>query len=362
MRILFVGYLNEGQTSRMRMEVLRDLGHEVYPLNVQGAWATASWLSRHVQQRLELGPVISAFNARLQEVANTFHPELLWAEKQEHVRASTLASLRLSGVRLLHYTPDPYFSLSWKRTRTMDKAMGMFDYLVTSKRYELKAYESLGKQVVYVPLGFDEKSHRPLSPGNSTAAERFSSDISFLGGWEPRREKLLTAIAGLGGRLKIWGQAWSHLIDGAWGIRRAYRLRILAGEDPYTLRRNEALAPSICGEEVYGSEYAWALSGASIGVGFLRHVCPDQHTTRTFEIPACGSMLLADRTDEHAEFFQEGSEAEFFASPEELVDKARFYLGNDSALRRVAKQGYERCFTSGYSYHHRVAEVLAQLT
>ena len=57
---------------------------------------------------------------------------------------------------------------------------------------------------------------------------------------------------------------------------------------------------------MYADDYARALTGSQIGLGFLRKVCPDQHTTRTFEIPACGSMLLADRTDEHRGFFQEG--------------------------------------------------------
>ena len=72
---------------------------------------------------------------------------------------------------------------------------------------------------------------------------------------------------------------------------------------------------------MYADDYARALTGTKIGLGLLRQVCPDQHTTRTFEIPACGSLLLADRTAEHQEFFHEGQEAEFFASTEELLNK-----------------------------------------
>jgi spore maturation protein CgeB len=112
---------------------------------------------------------------------------------------------------------------------------------------------------------------------------------------------------------------------------------------------------------VYGDDYARALTGAKIGIGFLRMVCPDQHTTRSFEIPACGSMLLADRTEEHQAFFEEGREAEFFGSPEELLDKVSFYSENEASRARIARAGRERCVTSHYDYVHRVQAVLNEI-
>jgi spore maturation protein CgeB len=93
----------------------------------------------------------------------------------------------------------------------------------------------------------------------------------------------------------------------------------------------------------------------------LRKVCPDQHTTRTFEIPACGSLLLADRTEEHQEFFEEGQEAEFFESCEELLEKVRFYGSNESARKRVADRGYKRCQEGGYAYVCRLRDALNAL-
>jgi spore maturation protein CgeB len=360
-KILFVGHLNVGQTSLMRMVSLRELGHDVAGFNVQSLWDDAGWLSRRIQQRANRGPSISRLNASVIAAAREFKPELVWAEKQEHLEPETLAELRRNGARLLHFTPDPYFTLSWKRTKLMDECMPMFDYLVTSKRYELDEYRSLGPQVVYMPLGFSYHVHRPLNPSSHERAKQFESDIGFVGGWEPRREELLTRLATTGNRVRIWGYAWDHLADGRWSPRRAYRLKLLAGDEPFSIRRNGILAPAVAGGEVYADEYAWSLSGARIGVGFLRTICPDQHTTRTFEIPACGSMLLADRTEEHREFFEEGREAEFFSDSDELLDKARYYLSHETERARVALRGYTRSVTSGYSYDDRVAVVLSEL-
>jgi spore maturation protein CgeB len=236
----------------------------------------------------------------------------------------------------------------------MDEALGGFDILFYCKRYEEADYAAIGKPLVYMPLGYCDEVHRPLA----STDPRWACEVGFLGGWEPRRERLLHEVAAATPDLKIWGGYWDFLEDGRWALRRQLILDQLAGGDRYCFHRDPLVAGAWQGGEVYADDYARALTGAKIGLGFLRKVCPDQHTTRTFEIPACGSMLLADRTEEHQAFFEEGKEAEFFDSAEELVDKVQFYAANESARSAMAFRGRERCVAGHYAYVHRMAEAL----
>lgn len=362
MKILFVGGLVEGQTSRMRMLELRQLGHTVHTVDAFDRWNQADPFTRRYQQWRCSGSIVDELNKEVADAANEFRPDLLWAEKQEFLRAETLAEVKKRGAKLLHYTPDPYFTLTWKRTRLMDEALRCFDYLVTAKAYELGEYSRLPAKTIYSPLAFSEQAHRPKTPANEVDFRLYDSDVSFLGGWEPRRERLLAKIADTGEvGLKIWGYGWDHLADGKWTPRRAFAMRRNAGGDRYSITRNSKLAAAVQGNEVYGDAYAWAISAAKISLGLLRRVCPDQHTTRSFEIPACGSMMLADRTREHEELFVEGREAEFFSSDGEMLEKIAYYLDHEPERRAVAKGGYDRCFSGGYSYRERVIQILDEI-
>jgi spore maturation protein CgeB len=357
MKILFLGEIGPGQTSLMRMRAFARLGHEVRGVHTIEPWKRVGWLARQVGKRLQTGPVVDQINREVLDAARDFQPDLIWAEKQEYLRTDTLEALRKLGARLVHFTPDPYFSLDWKRTRLMDAAMGAFDVLVYCKSYERADYEQLGKPLVYMPLGYCDEVHRPLPSDDP----QWASVFGFLGGWEPRRERLLHELAAAELNLKIWGGYWDFLADGRWTLRRSIILKQLAGGDAFQFHRDGLLAAAHQGGEVYGDDYARALTGAKIGVGFLRIVCPDQHTTRTFEIPACGSMLLADRTDEHRSFFEEGREADFFSTTEELVDKARFYASNERERATVAAAGRQRSIDSRYAYIHRLSDALSGL-
>jgi spore maturation protein CgeB len=341
----------------MRMRALERLGHSTFGVHTSELWKRAAWATRQLQRHTYRGSVVDEINATILRAAREFKPAVVWADKQEFLRAETIQDLRRLDAKTVHFTPDPYFSLDWKRTRLMDEAMKAFDALVYCKSYERAQYESLEKPVVYMPLGYCDEVHRPLVSEDA----RWKCTVGFLGGWEPRREHLLHAVTAAGINLKIWGGYWEFLRDGKWTPRRHIILRQLAGKEEFRFHRDESLSRAHQGGEVYADDYARALTGSSIGLGFLRKVCPDQHTTRTFEIPACGSMLLADRTEEHQQFFEEGKEAEFFASSEELIDKVKFYRCNESARKRVSEGGYRRCKEGGYAYVCRLRGALRGL-
>jgi spore maturation protein CgeB len=357
MKILFLGEIGSGQTSQMRMRAFERLGHELRGVHTIEPWQQALWLQRQVQRRLGRGSVVKEINRRVLQAARAFRPDLVWAEKQEYLSLETIEALRSLGARLVHFTPDPYFYLDWKRTATMDAAIGAFDVLVYCKAYERGDYEAFGKQLIYMPLGFCDEVHRPLPSDDP----RWACAVGFLGGWEPRRARMLHSLAANEVDLKIWGSAWDFMRDGRWTLRRYMVLKQLAGDEPFRISRDPLVAAALQGGEVYADDYARALSNARIGAGFLRTVCPDQHTTRTFEIPACGSMLLADRTEEHLELFTEGKEAEYFGSQEELVDKVKFYSSDEAARSAIAAAGLLRCETGRYAYIHRLADVLARI-
>lgn len=355
-RILFLGELARGQTSLMRSRAFERLGHSVRGVDTGRLWRAATWLSRLAQRSIGVGPIISELNHAVLKAAHDFHPDLIWAEKQEHLSCETIEALKKNSM-LVHFTPDPYFSVTWKRTRLMDKAIRSFDALVYCKCYERREYEAAGPRAIYMPLGYCDEVHRPIPSGEG----RWSCSVGFLGGWEPRREHLLHAIASRNIAVKIWGAYWEFLRDGRWNLRRHLILRQLAGNECFRIHRDPFLAAAFQGGEVYAEDYARALTGSRIGIGFLRTVCPDQHTTRTFEIPACGSMLLADRSNEHEDFFEEGKEADYFSSTDELVDKAEFYSRNEAARERIAWAGRRRCEASKYAYIHRLSAVLEAL-
>jgi spore maturation protein CgeB len=362
MRILFVGYLGRGQTSGMRCEGLRRLGHEVEAVDAGSVWSGASYLSRQLGQATQKSSRIDEFNAEVLRAATRFRPELVWAEKQEYLLASTVEQLQALGALVLHYNPDPYFSLEWKRTRLADECLKLYDILVVTKRYELQNYrEYCHGRIIYSPLGYDPVGHAPPSEAVTVR------DVAFVGGWEPRRERLLASAARASDSVTVWGYGWGIAQGSRANPLRALRLgRLTPGHRFYLGDRATELAHAIgrgesANGEIYENEYAKAIAGSRVSLGFVREICPDQHTTRTFEIPAIGGFMLADRTDEHLEFFEEGKEAEFFGSDAEYGEKLKYYLSHDEERDRIAKAGHQRCMTSGYSYDDRMKQVLSEL-
>jgi len=77
---------------------------------------------------------------------------------------------------------------------------------------------------------------------------------------------------------------------------------------------------------------------------------------RLFDLPANGVMQISDGGEYLNEFFKVGEEIETYETTEELIDKIKYYLKNESARERIAKAGYNRVLCD-HKIHKKFTEV-----
>lgn len=324
----------------MRFRHLKLLGHDAFGINMEHVCKHSAVEATFARLAWKLGwPLdLEHLNTRVSAVMASQKPDLIWVDKGIRVSACTLNNLKVEhpDCRLVHYNPDDPFGHGgrggWRR---FIKTIPLYDVHFVPRKVNIEEYRAHGAKQVYfnVPTrGYDPAVHRPYSRSDAVVSA-FLTDIGFLGGFERERAESLLAL----------GQAGLDVLLMHDWPERCWHPRFQRA--PFDVR---------------GVQYAKALSAFKIGLGFLRKVNRDQHTSRSIEITACGTFLLAERTDEHQSLFEEGKEAEFFSSNDELVDKARFYLEHDSLREKIAAAGRARCINGGYDYGSRMALMLKQ--
>src|SRR5262249_5387368 len=168
-----------------------------------------------------------------------------------------------------------------------------YDLVVTTKRSNVGLLAAAGaRRVCLSGNAFDPTLHRPVTLDDPERAA-LAADVSFIGRWEPDRERLLDAIAALQIRLRVRGPGWERV-------------------------KSRLLRPHCEPGAVYGEDYVKAIAAAKVNLGLLSVVAGDAITQRSIEIPACGAFMLAERTGEHRLHFVDGEEAVFFDRSDDL--------------------------------------------
>ncbi len=336
MRMLYIGWLWDGATGAERMRVLARLGCEIVPFDITPYAKMGSRIEQSILGRTNTGRGVFALNRALSLFARAHHYDAVWIEKGVWIYPEKVAALRYdSRLRLLiHYTPDP--QIVFNRSRHFLSAIPLYDLLVTTKLYEIEAYKTLGaRETLLVLQGYGRKFMATDDTERGDPALR--SEVCFIGRCERHYAGRLKAVSSRLNGLHVWGPRW-----------------------PRYARFHPWAREVIQGDGLWGTRYPLALRSTKIALGLLSKCVPETTTTRTFEIPATGTFMLAERTEDHLSLFEEGKEAEYFASDEELCDKIRFYLANNGARETIARAGQERCIKSGYSDEHQLRRVLEQ--
>jgi spore maturation protein CgeB len=337
-RLLYWGALSWGSTSLARMRALATLVGDCYAINSRELLGEYLYrtLWQRIKYRVAFPPLIKEVSAQLFRECHRYQPDIVWIDQGSVVSRDVLAEMRENGSTLIHYTLDS-LQAPGMLNRVFLRAIPEYDYCVTSKAHEASEYARLGaRQVLLTADGFDPAIHRPVEMSREDG-ERFGCDVAFIGQAMSRRINFLTSLAfQTTATLKVYGRGWPQALQ------------------PCDLN-------GLAGGWVFGHEYALAICGAKIALAMLNESVGDQQTTRCFEIPACGTFMLSQRTPALCELFREDREAAFFESEQELIDKVHFYLAHDAERRRIADAGYVRVQSLRCSWRDRMSDLLHRI-
>lgn len=322
MKLLCVGPIWRGSNAGglfkalARKGALIEVVDEFYYIPLESRSFIPKFLSKLVRSIF-----VKEYNQEILQRYKTFKPDLVLVYKGAFVFPSTIEVIKKDGKPLINFFPDVSFMAHGS---LLPKSLPIYDHVFTTKSFGVKDLKDrLGiSNSTFVPHGFDPEIHRPID--SKLIPEEFFCDISFIGTYSPKKEKLLTHIKESIPELdlKIWGEQWNK-------------------------STSKVIQTSIQGRQILGDLYAAAINGSKINLGFLSEKVTgsssgDLITSRTFHIPASGGFMLHERNHQSLQFYKEDVEAGFFETQEELVEQINRFLRQDDLRNSIKSAGFRR--------------------
>lgn len=326
---------------------LKELGEEVDGFREceffeAGAWPDpiAALLARtaKAQDKFRFGPRMSRMNRALVERVRETRPDVVFVFRGTHLYPETLRRIRQLGCYVVGWNNDDPFGARYPGYFWRHFLGGIvhYDRIYAYRQANVGELVRRGCPRADVLRSFyiRELNH-PVAPGE-IAASPYASDVSFIGHWEDDgRSDVVDRLLDAGDfDFRLWGTLWNR-------ARNAERLRRRFGE----------IRP------LYKADYNLAVASSKICLVFLSTLNNDTYTRRCFEIPAAGTFMLAQHTDDLTSLFAPGREAEYFRDADELLAKIRLYLREAGRRQDIAAAGRRRLLADGHEALDRARRV-----
>ncbi|MCB9246134.1 MAG: glycosyltransferase [Flavobacteriales bacterium] len=317
MRHLHVGPARIGSTTLQRFraiqQILPDWEHELVDTS---KWIdSGNRLERSVTYRFKIGPIVKKINQGIREylLKSQVTYDLIWVDKGIFIERSTTELLRKYSIQLWHFTPDPAFL--FHKSRKFNSSIALYDHVITTKKFEMDFYLNFksADQITLVPQSIDLNWYSNYVPFQSR-----NNSILFVGHFEHNRKLLIVKLLDHSIPVTLIGHRWESFAENSKHPNLEY-----------------------IGKGVYGKEYVDVLNQHKFALGLLSHWIPETHTTRTFEIPACGCVLFTPRTSDTTSYFSE-KQAIFFDNAEEIIEHYNRLIFDPELAEKISSRGHEQ--------------------
>jgi len=335
-KILCIGPFKKPSNAYLRTISFEKLGYGVRRVDISEANNSKNILLK-VFRRIDRPFLRRRLIKQIEIDIKEFSPDLVFIEKGVCFDKNDIAFFKSAlkkNIKIAHLNPDDPFGDFRKGWKKFVSSIPSYDVHFVPKEINREDYKERGaKEVLVYDRSFSPDYHRPIEMSEKENTY-FKSRIGFIGSYAPFREYVIYKLISQGIEVTIWGDGWEK--GKYWNnIKGSFR-----------------------GHSQTGDNYIKAISGMDVALHFIRHENRDLQDSRTFEIPACGTFMLAERTSDHERLFVEDREAVFFDSIETCIEKCKLFLKNDEHRLKIAKAGYNNVIENNYDYKSRSKEMI----
>ncbi len=328
-KILIVGQTLElGRTEEVYGRGFSAIGCEVQHFTWEEAIPnlfSRVWSDR-VAWRLAWQLFAKSANRKLLLAANQFQPDLTLVISPLLLHPHSIQALKQHGLVFVFFTDNPIDAHHTHSNAWVQQGFRLWDAsLIWSQELVQRLLANGVKKATLHPFCSDVQYHFPQRQAQP------DYDVAFIGNWDSsrKREQYLQAIANY--RLGLWGSNYWHT------------------------HCQEPALKGLCQGMCSYTEIPAVLGSAKIGLNLLRPQNEAGHNIRTFEIPATGSLMLSERSQELLNLFAEDREAVYFSSPGELRQKVDYLLQHPDLMNTIATAGYQQALK--HTINERVKEI-----
>lgn len=332
--VFLIGEFGQGRLGLYYARAFQALHWQVVCYDAWAGYARPRLLKRSRVLRRVLRPFLWAVMCR--EVVHQVRRsrvELVIVFKGAFLGLKAVQCLKsAAGVPVVNVYPDSPYD-RWTLRANVVRVLSEFDRIYIWGKHLVPRLRKDGvPRATYLPFGYDPDDYHPRSIPWKTQCGKTHA-VVFIGQRYPKREEWLSALADLD--LGIWGHGW--------------------------LKSSLTAAPRACihKERIHGPEVGAVYSRARVAINVLHDSNMPGHNMRTFEIPACGTVMVTEATDEIEGFFPVGRACLAASNPIGLRQEVERALADPLLANAIADQGLQ--LARVHTYVARVATILADL-
>jgi len=323
MKILLVGPYGTLHREEAIEKGFSELGANVRACKYGDILFNRSIISR-IQFKIGFGPVFKKIEKRVCRAIGEFQPDVIFFRRPLEFNQWALKRLKShTDALFVSYNNDDPFSENYKTPSwyLLRKAIGEFDIHFAFRKRNIAEYYALGAKKVYlwepyfVPwLHLVDKE--PDNNGKIFFAMHAENDSRKEG-----LEKLISNGFDLDVHCWNWAKVFGKESVNIFNVK----------------------------PPLWGMKYVQKITESMATLCYFSKQNNDELTSRVFEIPAAGGLLVAERTNRLREIFVDGEEVLLFSNTKELIDKCLFLQKNPDKVLQIKKNGRNKLVAGKHS-------------